>query len=57
MKRTRRRVTMAVNGVSMFDRWTGARMHGPCAGTCSRPSSVKRVHARQNPNTSERATK
>ena len=26
MNRTRRRVTPDVNGVSMFERWTGARM-------------------------------
>ena len=33
----------------MFERWTGARTKAPCAGTCSRPSTVVRIQIRQNP--------
>ena len=37
-KRTRRVVTMAAGTKSTFERWTGATMNAPVAGTLSAPT-------------------
>ncbi len=56
MKRIRRRVRHEAIGVSMFDRWIGARTNAPLFGMCWRPSMPMRVHSRVNPATNARTT-
>jgi hypothetical protein len=39
MNRMRRRVTQPMSGVSMLERWTGARTKGPSVGMLERPET------------------
>jgi hypothetical protein len=54
MNRIRRLVTQARNGVSRYDRWDGARMQAPSAGTRSGCTTSIRHSSLHSPATSIR---
>ena len=49
MKNSLRLVQKAVNPKSAKERWTGARITGPLAGTCSLPTTLGRNHSSSRP--------